>query len=169
MTLTTVAAERTINVGLGEICVSKDPSVVLVCYGLGSCIGLCVYDPASKIAGMAHIVLPESYGSNMGRTPTKYADIAVPLLLEEMVKSGAMKTRLVVKLVGGAQMLQALVFDDASDMGTRNLEVVIRVLGSEGIRPAATDTGGNQGRSMWLSVNTGKVMVRTSGTELKEL
>lgn len=168
MTLTKVA-ERTINVGLGEICVSKDPSAVLACYGLGSCIGLCAYDPASKIAGMAHIVLPESYGNNMGRTPTKYADIAIPLLLKEMRKSGAMKSRLVVKLVGGAQMLQALILDGAPDMGTRNLEVVIRVLGSDGIRPAATDTGGNQGRSVWLSVDTGKVMVRTSGTEPKEL
>lgn len=165
----TAVAERAINVGLGEICVSKDPAVVLACYGLGSCIGLCVYDPTSKIAGMAHIVLPESGGNNTGRTPTKYADIAIPRLLEEMEKSGVVKSRLVVKLVGGARMLQALVFDDASDMGTRNLEVVMRVLGSEGIRPAATDTGGNQGRSVWLSVDTGKVMVRTSGTELKEL
>lgn len=168
MTATTIA-ERSINVGLGEICVSNDPSVVLACYGLGSCIGLCVYDPMFKIAGMAHIVLPESNGNNMGRIPTKFADIAIPLLLKEMRKSGAMKSRLVIKLVGGAQMLQALVFADAFDMGKRNLEVVMRVLGSEGIRPAAADTGGNQGRSVWLSVDTGKVMVRTAGTELKEL
>ena len=162
-------SEQTITVGLGETCVTKHPSMSLACFGLGSCISLCAYDLVSKVAGMAHIVLPESNHSSQGKPSAKYADIAVPLLLEEMCKQGAVKSRVVVKLVGGAQMIQAAGFDAALEMGVRNLEVTRRTLASEGIHPSAADTGSSQGRSVWLSAESGKVMVRTAGMELREL
>lgn len=165
----TTASEQVITVGLGEVCVTKDSSVVLACFGLGSCISLCAYDPVSRVAGMAHIVLPESNHSSQGKASTKYADIAVPVLLEEMRKLGATKSRLVVKLAGGAQMIQAAGFDAALEMGVRNLKMTRELLASESIRPSAADTGGSQGRSIWLSVDSGKVMVRTAGMELREL
>lgn len=161
--------EQTITVGLGEVCGTNDLSIVLACFGLGSCVSVCAYDPVARVAGMTHIVLPESDHSNRDRVSAKYADIAVPMLLEGMYKNGALKRNLVVKLVGGAQMLQAAGFDDALEMGTRNVETTKRVLANEGVHPSATDTGGSQGRSVWLSVDSGKVMVRTAGTELKEL
>ncbi len=161
--------EHTITVGLGELSVTKDPLISLACFGLGSCINLCAYDPISKVAGMAHIVLPESNHSNQGMTAPKYADIAVPLLLEEMTRLGALKSRLVVKLAGGAQMIQAAGFVDTLDMGKRNLEMTRKALADENIRGSGEDIGGTQGRSVWLSVNSGKVMVRTAGKELKEL
>ena len=161
--------EHTITVGLGELSVTKDPSMSLACFGLGSCINLCAYDPISKVAGMAHIVLPESNHSNQGKATAKYADIAVPLLLEEMVRLGAVKSRLVVKLTGGAQMIQAAGFETTLDMGARNLEMTKKALASEDIRISGADTGGTQGRSVWLSVDSGKVMVRTAGKELEEL
>ncbi len=168
MTLTTTN-EQTITVGLGELCVTKDTSTSLACFGLGSCISLCAYDPVSKVAGMAHIVLPESNHSGQRNASSKYADIAVPQLFEEMNRQGAIKSRLVVKLAGGAQMLQAAGFEDALEMGARNLEMTKKTLDSEGIRLSAADTGGGQGRSIWLSVDSGKVVVRTAGTKFKEL
>lgn len=160
--------EQTIAVGLGEICVTNDPSKSLACFGVGSCISLCAYDPVSKVAGMAHIVLPESNHGSQAMHP-KYADIAIPQLLEEMCKHGAVKSRLVVKLAGGAQMITSAGFNDFLEMGARNLEMTKRALSKEGIRPSAADTGGNKGRSIWLSVNSGKVKVRTAGMEVKEL
>ena len=161
--------EQIITVGLGEVRVTKDPSAVLACFGLGSCIGVCAYDPVAKVGGMAHIVLPESNHGSPGRASAKHADVAIFLLLGEMCKHGAVKSRLVVKLVGGAQMLQAAGFNDVLEMGARNLEVTKRILASENIRPAAADTGGSQGRSVWLSADSGKVMVRRAGMELSEL
>lgn len=161
--------EQTIAVGLGEISVTRDPSKSLACFGVGSCISLCAYDPISKVAGMAHIVLPESNHDSRESHSTKYADIAIPQLLEEMCKLGAVKSRLVVKLAGGAQMITSAGFSDFLEMGTRNLEMTIRTLSKEGIRPSAADIGGNQGRSIWLSVDSGEVRVRTAGMEIKEL
>ena len=161
--------EQTIAVGLGVVCVTKDPLATLACFGLGSCVGVCAYDPVSKVAGMAHIVLPESNHGKPGGASAKFADTAIPILFEEMYKSGAVKSRMVVKLVGGAQMLQAAGFDNVFEMGARNLEMTIKTLASDNIHLSATDIGGNQGRSVWLSADSGKVMVRKAGAELKEL
>lgn len=161
--------ENTIAVSLGETCVTKDPSASLACFGLGSCISLCAYDPVSKVAGMAHIVLPESNHGGQIKASAKYADIAVPLLLEEMSKRGAIKSRLTVNLVGGARMIQVQGLESILEMGTRNLEMTRKALAKEGIRVSATDTGGSQGRSVWLFVDSGKVMVRTAGMKPREL
>ncbi len=161
--------QETITVGLGEVFATDNPSVSLACFGLGSCIGLCAYDPVAKVAGMAHIVLPESNHSGQGGTSTKFADVAVPVLLEEMRKLGALKSRVIVKLVGGAQMILSLEFDSSFEMGLRNLKMTKKALTSEGIRPVASDTGGNQGRTVWLYADSGRVMVRTAGQTAKEL
>ena len=118
---------------------------------------------------MAHIVLPESNHGSPGKPSAKFADIAIPLLLEEMRKHGAVKSRLVVKLAGGAQMITSAGYTDFLEMGVRNLQMTERVLSREGIRPSAADTGGNQGRSIWLSVDSGEVKVRTAGTDVQEL
>ncbi|MEE8413129.1 MAG: chemotaxis protein CheD [Dehalococcoidales bacterium] len=161
--------DQTISVGLGEVTVSKDPLKNLACFGLGSCISLCACDPVAKVAGMAHIVLPQSKPGTGDRAATKYADIAVPILFEDMSKSGALKSNIIVKLVGGAQMIQTAGFSNILDMGNRNLEATRQVLKKEGVRITAEDIGGSQGRSVWLSVATGEVMVRTAGKELKKL
>lgn len=168
ITGTVKANEQTIAVGLGEVHVSNDPDTSLACFGLGSCISLCAYDPISRVAGMAHIVLPESNHHGQIQTSTKFADIAVPHLLKEMRTQGASKSRLVVKLAGGASMLQVAGFGNL-DMGAKNLKMTEKALASEGIRPSATDAGGHEGRSVWLSVDSGRVTVRSAGKEIKEL
>jgi chemotaxis protein CheD len=158
-----------ISVSLAELKLSADVSRYLVCYGLGSCIGLCAYDPVLKLAGMAHIVLPKSHPGTTTENGTKFADIAVPTLLGEMYKNGALKTRLVVKLAGGAQMIQIPGFNSNLEMGIKNIDATRQILRTEGIRIAAEDVGGSHGRSVWLSVSTGEVVIRTAGQIMKSL
>src|SRR4051794_30194560 len=95
-----VAADLT--VGIGELKSSADATDVLVARGLGSCIGLCFVDAATNVAGLAHIMLPDSVEA--GRQGNRYADCAVPALLEAVLGLGARRHRLQVVLVGGAQM-----------------------------------------------------------------
>jgi chemotaxis protein CheD len=161
--------DQMISVGLGEVKISVDPQKYLACFGLGSCISLCCYDPVAKVAGMAHIVLPDSRSTGSDRTATKYADIATSVLLEDIVKEGASKSRLVVKLSGGAQMIQAPGFPNVLEMGKRNLESTRVNLEKEGLRILAEDVGGCQGRSVWLSVASGQVLVKTAGNEVRAL
>ncbi|MEE8419721.1 MAG: chemotaxis protein CheD [Dehalococcoidales bacterium] len=164
----TTASDQTISVGLGEVKVTSDASMYLACFGLGSCICLCAYDTAAKIAGMAHIVLPESK-SKEDMTATKYADIAVPVLFEEMIKKGASKSKLIIKLAGGAQMIQAPGFATILDMGAKNLVATRAALKSSAVRVSGEDIGGSKGRSVWLSVATGETMVRTAGREYNKI
>lgn len=158
----------TIVIGMGEMQVSKDPQVVLTCLGLGSCIGLAAYDPVAKAAGMVHIVLPDSSGK-AGVIPGKFADTALPVLIEEMEKLGAEKRRMVVKIAGGAQM--SLIAGSASifKTGERNLEATKIAAAKQGLRISSEDIGGHSGRTLRLYVESGKVSVTTAGTETVDL
>ncbi len=160
---------ETIAVGLGDVCVTDDITTALASYGLGSCIGVCIYDPVAKVGGMAHIVLPTSNPSAPGPPSTKYADVAVPQLLQQTLRRGASRRRLIVKIVGGARMIQAAGFDDTIEMGARNLEMVKKALAAEGLAITAADTGGHQGRSVWLHLDSCRVMVRVAGGQPREI
>ena len=106
----------TLIVGLGEVKVSNDPSVVLTCLGLGSCIGVAAYDPIAHVGGMAHIVLPHSNDRN-GQSSSKYADIGVPFLFEQVEKAGGKRSRLIIKIAGGAQISKARGLEDSFQIG----------------------------------------------------
>ena len=160
---------ETIAVGLGDVCVTDDTTQSLASYGLGSCIGVCVYDPVVKVGGMAHVVLPSSNPSAPGPPSTKYADVAIPTLIQHVLRKGASKSRLTAKIVGGARMIQAAGFDDTIEMGVRNLEMVKKALAAEGLAITAADTGGHQGRSVWLHMDSCRVMVRVAGGEPREM
>jgi len=169
MTVTTLKENvEVVVVGMGGIQVSRDHSGVLACLGLGSCIAVCAYDPLSKVGGMAHVVLPNSGGKD-GIAPGKFADTAVPLLLQEMAKAGGARSRLIIKLVGGAQLALARGLESVFSTGERNLAEVKAALARERISVAATDTGGNMGRTVRMFVDTGKVIVKTAGGEGEEL
>ena len=158
----------TLIVGLGEVKTSQDPSEVLTCLGLGSCVGVCMYDPVAKVAGMAHIVLPYCDGKpeNAGK---KYADSGVPLLLEILVKKGAIKNRVIVKIAGGAQISRSRGLGDAFKIGERNVEAVRAVLAANSMRVKGTDTGGHQGRTMRFYLDAGQTLVTTAGKEIREI
>ncbi len=165
--MTTAAVQPTV-VGLGEIAVSETAEDTLVSLGLGSCVCVAAYDPINKIAGMAHIVLPDSGGEERRQT-AKFADIAIPMLFQQMEEAGASKS-LVIKLAGGAQMMPVSApSQNQMNIGDRNIEAVKALLSGAGRRVKAEDLGGTQGRTVRLFVGTGKVTVATAGKDQTDL
>ncbi|HSC03202.1 MAG TPA: chemotaxis protein CheD [Solirubrobacteraceae bacterium] len=146
-------------VRMGEIKVSKRTGEELVARGLGSCIGLALIDRSSGVAGMAHVVLPESNGSE--REPGKFADLAVPALVTQMQQAGAVTRRLEAVLAGGARMFEL----GEMDIGARNADAVRTGLAQAGLRVRAAATGGNRGRTMRLTVGNFEVTVKEAGGE----
>ena len=155
-------------VGLGEVKISEDPETVLACLGLGSCVAISVFDPVAKIGGMAHVVLPASHGKT-GEKATRYADVAVPLLFETLRNRGAVNSRLVINLVGGAQMSLAPGLGAAFKIGEDNVTAVRAELAAEGLQPKSVEIGGHKGRTMRLFIESGKAVVASAGEESREL
>lgn len=149
-----------IRVGMSEVKTAFPPDV-LVALGLGSCIGLCMVDPVIGVGGMAHVMLPDSKQSREVTMLGKFADTAVPYLLQEMEKLGASRKRLLIKLVGGAQMFAIGGQDDRLSIGQRNVDAVRQALRSLHLYPNAESVGGNQGKTVILDPANGQVMIRT--------
>jgi chemotaxis protein CheD len=153
----TAAAE--IAVRMGEIAVSANPADVLVSLGLGSCIGLALVDPRRGIAGLAHIMLPEALAG--GGPVGKFADLAVPALVEQTIALGTSRPMLKAVLVGGAQMF-SLGSSGALDIGVRNDAAVREALRQERITVAAAETGGANGRTIRV-IPGGPVLSKEAG------
>lgn len=147
---------------MAEIAVSRYQGDILVALGLGSCIGVAVLDRASLVAGLAHVVLPESRPG--GATPGKFADTAVPELLRQMTGLGAGAARLHAVLVGGAQMFSAGA-SSGLDIGRRNEEAVKAALAAAGIPITTALTGGNAGRTVRVHIGTGLVTCKQAGSQ----
>jgi chemotaxis protein CheD len=143
-------------IGIGEYRVGSSPMMTI---GLGSCIGLILYDREREVGAMVHIMLPES----AGRTdrPGKYADTAIPLLVKELAALGCRKQSLIAKMAGGACMFEY--FGTNLNIGGRNAEKIRAVLAEQNIKLAAEDVGGRGGRSVtFFPSHSGKVMVRVA-------
>ena len=153
-------------VRMGELAVSSVPGHVLVSLGLGSCIGLALLDRRMGIAGLAHIVLPQSQGHTTDNS-RKYADFAVPELVSELEAEGARKVRLEAVLVGGASMFA--VSSSSLEVGQRNEGAVRELLKTMRIPVRATATGGSKGRTIRVDVATGTVTYREAGGQDTEL
>lgn len=160
---------QTVAVGLGELAVSSAAGDLLVCYGLGSCVGIAAYDPVSRVGGLAHVVLPDSALAHGQDKEAKFADTAVPALLTRLQAGGANPHRLVIKIAGGAQMLGSSPLASRLDIGLRNTEAVKAALTKAGLWVAAEDVGGNYGRTMRLYIGPGRVHVSTIGRGEKDL
>ena len=167
MLLTSV---KTTNVGMGELVISKDPSDVLACIGLGSCIAMCIWDPTARLGGVAHMLLPTSRSNAeiMG-SPAKYITSGVPNLINRMIKNGASRHNLIVKITGGARMLNIPGENNILDIGQRNILEVRAVMKKENMPIISEDVGGTSGRSMQLYMETGKIMVRSLAGRINEL
>jgi chemotaxis protein CheD len=165
-----VTSLRTTNIGMGELVISRDPSDVLACIGLGSCIAMCVWDPVAKVGGVAHMLLPTSRSNmEMNLSPAKYITCGVPNLVNRMVKNGASRQNLIVKITGGARMLTIPGENNVLDIGQRNITEVKAVCKHENIPIVAEDLGGTCGRSIQLFVDNGRVMVRSLSGKSMEL
>jgi chemotaxis protein CheD len=160
-------------VPIGEIVVSDTAEDVLVAYGLGSCVAICLYDPVARVGGMLHALLPAAPNTpeRNRRHPApaapsaKFVDQGVSLLIESLLKLGARRTRLTTQLCGGAQVLSAPGFEEESalNIGERNLQAAESALKAASIRVSAQDTGGRIGRTVRLYMANGRVTVKSLG------
>lgn len=149
-----------VNVEIADKKAARSPTG-LVSIGLGSCIGICLYDPVTKVGGLAHIMLPDSTQSKKSMNNAKFADTAVPALLADMIKLGAIKIRIVAKIAGGAQMFSFSKTSDCMRIGERNIKATIEALQKARIPLLAQDTGKNYGRSIRFCTETGNLYIRT--------
>lgn len=162
-------AEQTIVLGMADLMVVPAP-VKLVTLGLGSCIGLVVFDTYAKLAGMAHIMLPDSRGLRGSEKVGKFADTAVPALIEEMLKKGATRGHIKAKLAGGAQMFSLPgASADFLTVGSKNAMETKNKLVRFGIALLAADTGGNKGRTIEFSTSNWMLKVKTLGKGVTEI
>lgn len=139
----------------------------LITYALGSCVGICLYDAKTHVAGLAHIMLPSSELYIQNDNKMKYADTAIVLLIHKMEMLGASKLRMVAKIAGGAQMFKVDTTYGAGEnimnIGQRNITAVKKKLAELNIRILAEDTGKNYGRTVEFASETGIMMVRSIG------
>jgi len=149
-----------IKVGMADYKVGSNPAS-LISYGLGSCIGIAIFDSVTKAGGLAHIMLPDSTQARPSENPAKFADTCLPLMIEDLQKLGAAKSRLKAKIAGGAQMFAFANVSDIMRIGERNAEAVRAVLKRLGIAILAEDTGGNYGRTVELMLETGIFRIKT--------
>jgi chemotaxis protein CheD len=153
-------------VRMGELAASAVAGDVLVSLGLGSCIGLALLDRRTRVAGLAHVVLPDSGGAN-GDNPLKFADRAVPELVDRVVASGGRRLRLEAALVGGASMFATS--SAALEVGSRNEAAVREQLKTMRIPIIAAETGGKRGRTVRVHVDAMRVTVREAGGKDRDL
>ncbi len=145
-------------VRMGEMFVSSSPGDELVAIGLGSCIGLAMLDRSARVAGLAHVVLPES-GTATGPAG-KFADLAVPALLDLVRRAGARRERIETALVGGARMFA---MGGGLDIGARNEAAVREALRAHNLTVRVAETGGNSGRTVRVYVSDGIINVHQAG------
>jgi chemotaxis protein CheD len=160
-----------INVGLAEQVVSRNPQDVLVAYGLGSCVGVVMVDPVSRVSGLLHAVLPRVADGMVTSesNPSKYVEGGVEDLITALVKEGANKNRLIVRLIGGANMLISSGLTKSFDIGTRNIEAARSTLDRLKLPILAEEVGGHTGRTVRVYVANSRVTVRVIGEKEHEI
>jgi len=132
-------------------------------------VGIALYDPVKKVAGLAHIMLPSSQQARNNSNIAKFADTAIVKLVEDMVAIGADRSKIVAKLAGGAQMFS---FNNTSEMlriGARNVAASKEMLSLLNIPVISEDTGGNYGRTIEIHSEDGKLVIKTIGHGIKEI
>lgn len=151
-----------IKVGMADlnICVSPDGITTL---GLGSCVGIAIRDPLTKIGGLAHIMLPDSTEIKNNSNIYKFADTGIEELVRLLVEKGASRARLVAKIAGGAQMFAFQNKSDLVRVGERNVQASKKKLAEMKIPILAEDTGENFGRTVIFYPETGDYVIRTAG------
>ncbi|KAB1196567.1 MULTISPECIES: chemotaxis protein CheD [Haloferax] len=147
-----------IKVGIAEFAVDTDGNT-LTTSGLGSCIGVALYDPVTNVSGLAHAMLPEA---NEGGKPAKFADTGIESLLAEMQASGADPDRVVAKLAGGSNMFDFTSTNGGMSIGERNVDSARKTLDRLEIDVVAADVGGDHGRSLELDSRSGDLRVRSA-------
>ena len=151
--------------GIAEMRVSGDPTKTIITYSLGSCVGVVIHDPVAKVGGILHAMLPEALDdkSDPAFNPCKFIDTGVPLLFREAYNLGAVKNRIEVTVIGGAQIM-----DDSGyfNIGRRNLAALRKIFWRNGILIGREHVEGSLSRTVELEVGTGRVSVRLGWNEV---
>ena len=151
-----------IIVGISDMKVSNNPDDIIITYSLGSCIGLVIWDPVAKVAGMLHYMLPDS-NLDLNRAkekPFMFADSGIPLLFKETYKFGAVKNRMIVKVVGGSQVMDT---NGVFNIGKRNYMVLRKIFWKNQIMIATEDVGGTVNRTISIEIGSGFTRLKVSG------
>lgn len=166
MTMTMMTVNEELHVGISEYKIAQAPTR-LITVGLGSCIGTIIYDEASHIGGLSHIMLPDSQPFLHKREikPEKFADLALPAMVAELEQK-IRRPRFQAKIVGGANMFQFQTLNAARNIGQRNIEAVEEVLARLNIPIVAKHVGGSAGRTMIVDLQDFKTMVRQVKQEI---
>ena len=141
----------------------------LVTLGLGSCVAAALWDPLAKVGGLAHILLPSRTLARDQSNPAKFAETAVPLLIERMAALGASPHRLTARLVGGAAMFATVSSPGVAQMGERNIQAMREALQAVRVPVTGEDTGKDYGRSVYFDVASGRLEVRAVRHGVREL
>lgn len=149
-----------LTIGIADMKMAKREGM-LVTYALGSCIGICLYDPMLKLGSLIHIMLPVNMETGRKNT-MKYADTGIRETLKQMESQGALRTRITAKIAGGAKMFETN-GGSLGNIGQRNIESVHMNLRKEGIRLLKEDVGGSVARTLLFDVGTGQACVRCYG------
>lgn len=155
-------------VGVGDCRFSRDPGEELVTFALGSCIGVAVWDPSTKASGLLHFMLPEKPAQDPVTKGNvfRYADTGVPLLFRSIYELGGEKRRLVVRLAGGAAVV-----DDGGvfNIGRRNYAALKKLLWKAGVLVQGESVGGSVSRNVRLEVATGRLFIKEAGAPEREM
>ncbi len=164
-----IETKEIIKVGIAEMDIVKAPSNIRTS-GLGSCVGVVIYDQGKEIAGLAHVMLPDSSLAKAGMVNiAKFADTAVKDLAAKLIQNGARSYSLKAKIAGGAQMFQFSSSNDMMRIGPRNVEAVKAELAALRIGIVAEDVGGSSGRTIEFNPQTSVLQIRTVNKGIQEI
>lgn len=156
------APRKQLIVGMGDMLTSNDAHAVLVTYSLGSCVGVSIYDPVAKVGGLLHAMLPDST-INLERAanrPYMFVDTGLPAMFHAVYALGGIKSRLIVKLAGGAEFLdEKKIFR----IGHRNVEATSAMLERNGVKLSGSETGGRESRTVRLDLSNGNFTLDIPG------
>ena len=155
-----------IKVGMADLNIAKSPDS-LTTLGLGSCIGLTLYDPVAKIGGLVHYMLPDSTKLKNNSNIAKFGDTGIRELYKKMIEKGASPTRMVAKIAGGAKMFEVSGLSSVGNVGERNAEEAKLILKELKVRLVAEDTGLNYGRTVVLNCENGEYLIQAVGKPQK--
>ncbi|HRZ14286.1 MAG TPA: chemotaxis protein CheD [Candidatus Omnitrophota bacterium] len=163
-----IMEEHLIEVQMGKMEVSQAPERIIT-RGLGSCLGITFYDPVKKIGGMAHPMLPDINRAKVQTNQSRFVNSAITSMLSELEKRGCSRSRMEVKMFGGAHMFSFINTDSALNVGQKNIEMAHQMVKELNIKITGEEVGGTFGRTIELNLETGKVLVKTVSWGEKEV
>jgi chemotaxis protein CheD len=146
------------RISIAQARIGRAP-VVLKASGLGSCIAVGIYDPASGIGGMGHMLLPYRPKQSPIGMASKYVDAGIFQMVDELVRAGANRENLVAKITGGANMFETVYQTLINSIGARNAKSARETLAGLGVPLLGEEVGGNRGRTVEFDLATGNMMV----------